>query len=244
VPALAGSEYGKTSLRHLLQLSSGVRFTEEYSEQDDVTRLAVDTFIQVGPGGAGAVTRYNDRVAPSGTKFSYASAETEVLGLVLRSVTGRPVAEYLKEKIWEPIGAEADATWLIDRTGPESTHCCINAILRDYARLGLMLAHQGNWGGKQIVPAAWINDATTVRADQPHLRPGVATPYFGYGYQTWIFPGERPMFAFLGLRGQVIYVDPQSRLVLVQTAVSKQPVNSGGRETGALWQGVVRTLGN
>jgi CubicO group peptidase (beta-lactamase class C family) len=244
VPALAGTEYGRTSLRDLLQMSSGVRFTEEYSGEDDITKLVLDTYIQVGPGGVGAVTPFNERVAPSGTKFYYASVETQVLGFVLRSVTGRPVAEYLQEKIWDPIGAEADATWLIDRTGQESTYCCINAVLRDYARLGLLLAHEGNWRGRQIIPAAWIKDATTVRADQPHLRPGVATPYFGYGYQTWIFPGERRMFAFLGVRGQAIYVDPQSRLVLVHTAVRKQSVDPGTRETGALWQSVVRTLGN
>jgi CubicO group peptidase (beta-lactamase class C family) len=212
VPALAGSEYGRTSLRHLLQMSSGVRFSE--------------------------------RAAPSGTKFSYSSAETQVLGLVLRSVIGRPVAEYLQEKIWEPIGAEADATWLIDKTSQESTYCCINAVLRDYARLGLLLTHEGNWRGRQIIPAAWIKDATTVRVDQSHLRPGVATPFFGYGYQTWIFPGERRMFAFLGVRGQAIYVDPQSRLVLVHTAVRKLSVDPGVREAGALWQSVVRTLGN
>jgi CubicO group peptidase (beta-lactamase class C family) len=244
VPALAGSEYGRTSLRHLLQMSSGVRFSEEYSGQDDVTKLVLDTYIQVGQGGAAAVTRFNERAAPSGTKFSYSSAETQVLGLVLRSATGRPVAEYLQEKIWEPIGAEADATWLIDKTGQESTYCCINAVLRDYARLGLLLAHDGNWRGRQIIPAAWIKDATTVREDQSHLRPGVVTPFFGYGYQTWIFPGERRMFAFLGVRGQAIYIDPQSRLVLVHTAVRKLSEDPGVREAGALWQSVVRTLGN
>jgi len=225
-------------------MSSGVRFSEEYSGQDDVTKLVLDTYIQVGQGGGAAVTRFNERAAPSGTKFSYSSAETQVLGLVLRGAIGRPVAEYLQEKIWEPIGAEADATWLIDKTGQESTYCCINAVLRDYARLGLLLAHEGNWRGRQVIPAAWIKDATTVRVDQSHLRPGVATPFFGYGYQTWIFPGERRMFAFLGVRGQAIYVDPRSRLVLVHTAVRKQSVDPGTREAGALWRSVVRTLGN
>jgi len=248
VPQLEGTEYGRTSLRHLLQMSSGVRFLEEYSGSDDVSKLARATFMQRGEGGVGAVTPFNERVEASGTKFSYASVETQVLGLVLRRVTGRPVAEYLQEKIWQPIGAEADATWLVDGTGQESTYCCINAVLRDYARLGLLLAHDGNWRGRQLIPAAWIKDATTVREDQSHLRPGRATPFFGYGYQTWIFPSwilpdERRMFALLGVRGQAIYVDPQSRLVLVHTAVRKLSVDPGSRETSALWQSVVRTLG-
>src|SRR6266850_7823621 len=122
VPGLADTEYGRTSLRHLLQMSSGVRFVENYSGRDDVARLAADTFLQTGPGGVEAVTPFNERAVPAGTKFSYASVETQVLGLVLRNAVGRPVAEYLSEKIWRPMGAEADATWLVDRAGQESTY--------------------------------------------------------------------------------------------------------------------------
>jgi CubicO group peptidase (beta-lactamase class C family) len=243
VPALRGTEYGRTSLRHLLQMSSGVRFVEQYTGVDDISRLAADTFRQVGAGGVDAVTPYNVRAAPSGTKFYYASVENQVLGLVLRSAVGRPVADYLQEKIWAPIGAEADATWLIDRSGQEVTFCCINAVLRDYARLGLLLAHDGNWRGRQIIPVAWIEDATRVPPDQPHLRPGTATPSFGYGYQVWIFPGERRMFALLGVRGQAIFVDPASRLVMVHTAVRKQARDPGVREATALWRSIVRELG-
>jgi CubicO group peptidase (beta-lactamase class C family) len=244
VPALAGTEYGRTSLRHLLQMSSGVRFVEEYSGLDDVWRLATNTFQQVGVGGVDAVTPFNVRDAPSGTKFSYASVETQVLGLVLRAVVGRPVADYLHEKIWEPMGAEADATWLIDRTGQEATYCCLNAVLRDYARLGLLLAHDGHWRGQQLIPRTWIEDATQLHPDQAHLQPGTARPFFGYGYQVWLFPGERRMFALLGVRGQALFVDPASRLVMVHTAVRKQPRDPAGAETVALWQSLVRELGN
>jgi CubicO group peptidase (beta-lactamase class C family) len=242
VPALAGTEYGRTSLRHLLQMSSGIRFVEEYTGADDVSRLAAETFRQLGPGGVASVTPYNERAVAAGTKFSYASVETEVLGLVLAAAVGRSVSQYLQEKIWQPIGAEADGTWIIDRSGQEVTFCCFNAVLRDYARLGLLLAHDGSWGGRQIVPAAWVKDATSVRTDQPHLRPRTATPFFGYGYQTWIFPEERRMFAFLGVRGQAIYVDPGSRLVLVTTAVRKLPRDPGGAETVALWRALTRDL--
>jgi len=244
VPELGGTQYGRTSLRHLLQMSSGVRFVEEYSGDDDVMKLARATFAKRGEGGVAAVLPFNERLVPAGTRFYYASIETEVLGLVLRNAVGRPVAAYLEEKIWQPMGAEADATWLVDRSGQEATFCCINAVLRDYARLGLLLAHEGNWRGRQLIPAAWIRDATTVRADQPHLRPGIAASFFGYGYQTWIFPGERRMFALLGVRGQSIFVDPQSRLVMVHTAVRKQEAaGPGPRESTALWAAAVRGLG-
>src|SRR5204862_508002 len=83
--------------------------------------LARRTFLQTKPGGLEAVRPFNEREQPGGTRFSYASVETEILGLVLRGATGRPVSAYLEEKIWQPIGAEADATWLVDDTGQEST---------------------------------------------------------------------------------------------------------------------------
>ena len=238
VPALADTEYGRTSLRHLLQMSSGVRFVEEYRENDDVSRLVVDTFRQIGSGGVEAVTPFNVRVAPSGTRFYYASVETQVLGLVLRNAVGRPVADYLQEKIWEPMGAEADATWLIDRAGQEAAFCCLNAVLRDYARLGLLLADDGYWRGRQIIPAAWIKEATIVQPGQPQ------PPTGGYGYQVWILAGERRMFVLRGIRGQAIFVDPASRLVMVHTAVRKQPRDPGIREENALWRGLVQQLSN
>jgi len=245
VPELVGTEYGRTSLRHLLQMSSGVRFSEQYTGTDDVSLLASNTFLLLGAGGPSAVTPFNERAVAAGTRFSYASVETQVLGLVLARAIGRPVAEYLEQKIWQPIGAEADATWLVDNSGQESTYCCLNTVLRDYARLGLLLAHDGNWRGRQIIPTAWLMDATTVRTDQPHLRPGTATPFFGYGYQTWILPGERRMFLFAGIRGQRIAVDPQSKLVMVHTAVHKLPIDLPPlREMGALWTALVRQFGS
>jgi CubicO group peptidase (beta-lactamase class C family) len=243
VPALAGTEYGRTSLRHLLQMSSGVRFGETYRGWDDTARLVAETYFQLGAGGVDSVKAYNERVQPAGTRFAYASTETQVLGLALRSAVGRPLADYLREKIWEPMGAEADATWLVDRSGQEAAFCCLNAVLRDYARLGLLLAHGGTWRGREIIPAAWIEAATRVAPDQDHLLPGLATSFFGYGYQVWIFPGARRMFALLGAHGQAIYVDAASRLVMVHTAVRKQRAfDPGEREALALWRGLVREL--
>ena len=225
-------------------MSSGVRFVEDYStSKSDSSRLAFGTFEQIGSGGVDAVMPFNVRAEPSGTKYSYASAETQVLGLVLRSAVARPVADYLHEKIWEPMGAEASATWLVDRSGQEVTYCCLNAVLRDYARLGLLLAHDGNWRGRQIIPRAWIEDATRLSADQPHLRPGTARPFWGYGYQVWIFSGEQRMFVLRGNRGQEIYVDPASRLVMVHTSVRNEPREPHNREVIALWRGLVRELG-
>ena len=136
VPALTGTEYGRTPLRHLLQMASGVRFVEEYSGLDDVWRLVTNTFQQGGAGGVDAVTPFNVRAAPSGTRFAYASAEAQVLGLVLRAVVGRPVADYLHEKIWELWGRKltphGSSTARVRRQHTaSSTRCC--ATMRGWA---------------------------------------------------------------------------------------------------------------
>jgi CubicO group peptidase (beta-lactamase class C family) len=261
VPTLRGTEYGGTSIRNLLQMSSGLQFGERPGAcspplassvfadlcvfGDDVVRLVGDTFGQLGAGGVDAIRPFNQRIRPAGIRFSYASADTAVLGLVLRSAVERPVADYLQEKIWRPMGAEADATWLIDRLGQEATFCCLNAVLRDYARFGLLLAHGGRWRGQQIIPAAWIEDATRVRPDQADRWIQVGATLFGYGYQVWIFGGERRMFMAYGVDNQAIFVDPASRLVAVQTAVrDKSNVDPANNEMIALWQGLVRDLGD
>ena len=247
VPALAGREYGGTSLRALLHMSSGVAYLEDYSGNDDNAKLGRG-LARVSPGGqAAVVAQFNERTAPPLTRFHYASVETEILGLVLAQATGTPPAQYLGEKIWRHIGAEDDAFWQIDAGGQEMTYCCIGAVLRDYARLGRLLAHDGNWNGRQLIPRQWVIEATTLPDDKPFLAP--APRRFGYGYQTWLVPGPpeepgRRVFALLGVHGQTIFVDPASKLVMVQTAVRKLPSNDPkSAETNALWRALLATLG-
>jgi len=106
-----------------------------------------------------------------------------------------------------------------------------------------LLAHDGAWNGRQIIPRQWLIDATTVRPSDTHLAPGAATRYFGYGYQVWLLPGERS-FVLRGLRGQMIFVDPATKLVMVQTAVSPETFDPDAAETVALWTAVVNQLGH
>jgi CubicO group peptidase (beta-lactamase class C family) len=140
------------------------------------------------------------------------------------------------------MGAEADAAWTIDTTGQETAYCCLNVVLRDWARLGLMLANDGAWNGRQIVPRQWVIDATTAR--EAFQKPGTATKFYGYGYQTWLLPGPRRQFAFLGIHGQAIFVDPPSKLVLVHTAVRlKANQDPAAGELLAVWRSLVAKLG-
>lgn len=240
VPALKGSAYGETRLRDLLRMGSGVAFSEDYLGQDDNTKLNIALRRRDSPGLAPLLAKYETREAQPGTRFHYASSESMVLGLVLASATGRRLADYASEKLWSRIGAEADAAWGIDPKGEGLGSCCFNARLRDYARLALTLANDG--GG--IVPEAFVREATTAAPDTP-FAPRRATPYHGYGYQTWLFPGPRRMFALLGIHGQAIFVDPRSKLVMVHTAVRlKASQDPQARELVSLWLALVRNLGN
>jgi CubicO group peptidase (beta-lactamase class C family) len=243
VPELRDTEYGVTPIRALLQMSSGILFIETYQPGDDVSTLAAAVFAPDGVGGLEVLKRFNTRVAPPGTRFNYSSADSEVLGLILRRAVGVPLAEYLSTRIWKKLGAEAEAAWDVDPTGQEITFCCMVARLRDWARLGLMLAHEGAWNGQQIVPRQWILDATTA-VPGSYLAPGGQMPTIGYGYQVWLAPGERRRFSLLGIRGQTITVDPGAKLVIVHTAVRLKPANDPGIfEYAALVPAVIAQYG-
>lgn len=240
LPELKGTPYGETQLKHLLTMSSGVRFTENYGGNDDVAVLGRISIGQDGEGGVATVMPFKSRERDPGEKFHYSSAETQVLGLVLRAATGKTLSAYLSEKIWQPMGAESDASWGIDKGGYESAFAFLNATVRDYARLGMLLANDGAMDGRQIIPADWVRAATTPSARQ--FQPGQADAYYGYGYQIWLLPGQRRQFVLRGLRGQMIFVDPASKLVMVHTAARETSGDPGYREVVPLWHGVAKAL--
>ena len=217
VPRLRGHPYAEITIRDLLTMSSGIVSHDELDGRGEGQRLIANTLHRKTEGGLDTIKEFDWRVAPAGTKFRYNSADSQVLGLVVMHATHTPLATYLSEKIWKPMGAEAHATWLLDKAGYETGYCCINAVLRDYARFGMLLANYGAIDGKQIIPADWVKAAITPSAD--HLKVGVATPNNGYGYQTWITHKTEPRFAALGLHGQAIFVDASRKLVVVHTAV-------------------------
>jgi CubicO group peptidase (beta-lactamase class C family) len=164
--------------------------------------------LGLGPtkGTINSIVQFNRRIAPPGTKYFYASIEPDVLGVVLHYAVNQSASDYLREMLWERIGAEADATWVVDAEGFEVAHGFFNAVLRDYARIGCLLAYDGVWEGRQIIPAQYLIDATTTRPSDAYLAPGKAMPTFGYGYFLWLLPGARRQFALVGANGQRICV--------------------------------------
>lgn len=244
VSGLAGSAYGDTSIRNLLRMGSGVHFSETYDGHDDAAQFASARYDRGS--NIEALRAYNVHDVPQGMRFRYASSETVALAVLLRQVTGGSLSDYLTPRLWQPMGAEADASWVRTKDGLESGAGGFSATLRDYGRLGILLANDGVLGGRQIIPKDYLLDATDGPRQPNPFQPGRATPYFGYGYLFWLFPGEKRRFALLGAYGQAIFVDPQLKLVLVMTAAGRQVDSSKEAlhaERNALWRGIVDTFG-
>jgi CubicO group peptidase (beta-lactamase class C family) len=217
-PELAGSAYDGVRIKDVVQMSSGARWSEDYSDpHSDVVRF----------GHAVAFGRSLDAFAATlarehapGTYLRYNSMDTQVLGMVLRHATGMSLAAYLSTRLWQPVGMQDDAYYLTDRDGVEFAAGGLNATLRDYARFGLLYAHRGNWRGVQIVPAEWVRASST--PDAPQLMPGrrvSSTETWGYGYHWWI-PDLRGDYVAVGIFNQFIYVNPRERLVIAKSSAN------------------------
>ena len=247
VPELKGTIYGEATLKNLLRMSSGARFEERYDGKDD---LAKYSGLANNQGSAAGAKVIDVRLHPQGEKFNYASAETDMLGLVLKTVlNGKTISEYFSERVWKPMGAEKSALWMKVRDGTEKVSGNFNATLRDYGRLGVVLANDGMRPDtkQQIIPKQYLEDATRADRQPEQFRPGKARPYFGYGYQFWLFPGRKHRFAAQGVYGQSIFVDPELKLVMVITAANKTAMagqTTMGEETDAFWRGLVGKWGS
>lgn len=242
-PELTGNSYGETRIRNLLRMASGVRFNESYGRWGDLARFSR---LLDYKGSIEALRGYTRRDTAEGQSFNYASVETQALAVAVHGATGETLSSYLGKLLWQPMGAEADATWVTTGDDLEQATGLFSATLRDWGRLGVLLANDGVRDGKQILPKNYLLEATDWHQHPAVFAPKKATPWFGYGYQFWIFPGEQRRFALLGVYGQAIYVDPALKLVLVHTAVARN-ADSGqesmGPELGALWYGLVSKYG-
>ncbi len=250
VPELKGTLYGETTLANLLRMASGARYVEDYTDGDD--RAAFNAVVR-RRGVVAAARSVTERADPQGARFNYAGAQTEVLGLVLRAATKQSLCEFVDQRLWQPLGAESAASYLLHPADHvEEAAGGFNATLRDYARLGWMLANDGRVGERQVVPRDWLLAMTDATRQPPQFRPGTmdshGSHYLGYGYQVWLLPGAHRRFVLLGIYGQAIYVDPELKLVMVHLAVGADASGDAsgahlGRERDALWRGVVARYG-
>ena len=225
-PELAGSAYDGARLKDVLQMSSGARWNEDYSDPDS----DIATFGRTLSSGESmdAFSARCVREHPPGTFNRYNTTDTNVLGQVLRNAIGGSLAEYLRDKLWEPIGAEADAFWIVDREGAEFAGGGLNAVLRDYARLGQLYLNNGVWNGVQIVPADWVKASVT--PDAPHVMPGQRASSdspSGYGYQWWV-PDLSGAYTAIGIYNQYVFVDPAAGLVIAKISAFRDYARTQG----------------
>ncbi len=205
IPDLKGSAYEKVTIRHLLTMTTGIRWNEDYTDPNaDIVRFYTDP-IEPGMNATVSYMRRLPADAEPGKKWVYSTGETNLLGVIVSSATHQTLSQYLSSKIWIPYGMEQKATWIMDRTGEELAGCCLQITLRDYARFGQFVLEDGRINGESLVPTDWFKTATHI---QVPLWPGG-----GYGYGWWIFDGNS--FEALGIYGQMIHIDPGRGLVIV-----------------------------
>jgi len=198
IPRLKNSSYDQSSIRNVLQMSSGVEWGEDYADPE--------SDINVTPWETLAVYKYlrdKPREFEPGEVFNYNTAETNLVGDVVRSAIGNNLSTYLSEKIWKPFGMEYDASWtLTEPGGGEFGGSSLNATLRDYARIGLFAMHGGVLkDGSRVLPENWMAESTTPsKANQ------------GYGYLWWLKGGGA--YAASGIFGQQIHIDPANGIVI------------------------------
>jgi len=211
IPELKGSAYDGVTIRQLLTMTSGVKWNEDYSDpKSDAAQFAV---AKPGPNGENPIVAYMaklPREAAPGTKFSYKTGESDLVGILVENATGKHLADYLSEKIWSKFGMGSDANWMLDQAGHEIGGCCISMTLRDYGRFGLFIMGGGRAGGAQVVPPDYLAQATAKQV-QSDFGP------LGYGYQWWIHDGG--VFEAIGVFGQSIYIDPAEHLVIVTNSM-------------------------
>jgi CubicO group peptidase (beta-lactamase class C family) len=215
VPELKGSAYDGVTIRQALMMRSGADYDERYDfDHPGLASAAFEESLVRNRIRFASFAQVLTRAYPPGTRFNYSTVETCVLGWVLERATKEHIADYMARKLWKPAGMESYGFWILDGSpdvGREFNGAGFNAVARDYARFGLMMLHDGKAQSKQIIPEAWVKDATAPRETQP-IAPGVP---LGYRYQWWTLPGTDAYLA-LGLQGQFIYVDPASDTVVVK----------------------------
>lgn len=221
VPELAGSAYSDVRIKDALQMSSGVRWSEDYSDPTaEIFRLSEAS----GPGGS--VDQFmttTQRESPPGTRCVYNSADTQALSMLVAAATGKSLTGYLQEKLYTPLGMESEGHWLTDGHGRELAYVGLLMTARDFAKFGELYRNHGVWQGRQLVPVDYVRDS--VRADAPHVQPGgpiVADHAFGpgYGYQWWLPAGGAGDFSAIGVYNQFIYVDPARETVIVKLSAN------------------------
>jgi CubicO group peptidase (beta-lactamase class C family) len=209
VPELRANGFDRVTLRHLLQMTSGM----DYDKSGDPLKL--DQRFYYSENLEETLFETGLRRSP-GMYFQYRSGNSQLLGLILsRALPSMTITEYMQARLWEPLGMEFDGLWSIDHEpdGLEKTFCCVAARARDFAKFGRLYLKGGNWNGEQIVSSAWVREST--RLD---ISDGSSSEY---QYQWWLPDAYGTDFMAAGLLGQYVYVSPKHEVIIVRLGKSE-----------------------
>ena len=225
LPQLSGSAYEGVSVRDMLMMASGVKWNENYVDPASDRRQLLE--LQIAGAKPGAVLDLMKALPKSsdpGKIFNYNTGETLLIGEVVQAATKMHLADYLSQKIWVPVGMEADALWWLDAPdGHEVGGSGVLAVMRDFGRFGQFVLEGMQVDGKKIVPDWWLADATSAKPLAG------ATGRDGYAYQWWTVKSEAGSahdgaFMAVGIFGQYLYINPNNNIVVVGLGARPKPV--------------------
>lgn len=240
LPELRGKGLDRVTIRHLLLMSSGIRYVsdDEISGPAELSPFSDDGLSYSYPNlRSQALAVVPDGKQP-GTEFNYNNYNPTLLGIILERTTHMPVAQYLQEKIWEPLGMEYPASWSLDseESGFEATLCCLNGRAIDFAKFGRLFLNNGNWNSSQVISEQWVKESTSPYPNPNGNIAWRANTWFSswpkshgyYKYQWWgkFKPDGSYDFMAIGHLGQRIYVSPQNRAIVVRFGISDEGVDA------------------
>lgn len=243
--ALRDERFSNITLRHLLMMSSGLKFTEYYFVTSD------DSLTYYYPNLRELALENTRIIEPPGLHFLYNDYNPQLLGLVLERATGQNISFYLQEKIWKPIGMEFDGSWSLDseESGFELMQAGINARAIDFAKFGRLYLKNGNWNGTKVIPVSWIAESTQEDASIDRVAYYPQDRFFQensyYKYFWWGLPRDSSQydFAALGYLGQFIYISPQADLIIVRNG-ERRPIPGMELESWEICYQLANAMGN
>ncbi len=220
LPQLKGGAYDDVSLRNVLQMASGVKWNETYTDPHSDRRRLLDIQLEQKPGGIVAYMNALGKAGAPGSIWNYNTGETFLVGALLEAATRTPLATYLSETLWSRLGMEQDATWWVESPGGTGfAGSGIGATLRDYGRFGLLVQGDGVIDGQRLVPVGWFQQAGSA-----HVIGGKSVDY---GYLWWPVPTGDPIhrgaFEAKGIFGQHLYINQKEKLVIVVLSARPKP---------------------
>ena len=222
VAVLRGSAYDTVSIRNVLRMASGVGWNETYTDPHSDCRRLTEAQRLHRPGTSMAFMATLKSSSAQGSVWNYNSGEANIVGAILEGATHKPLATYLSETLWAPLGMESDATWWTESPGGMGlSGVGLGATLRDYARFGLFVQNEGMIAGRRVVPESWFHEAV--------LPQTIGGRRVDYGYLWWPVPAGEPIqagaFQALGIFGQHLYINPREKLVIVVLSARPKPVS-------------------